>query len=116
MRRGEQIKNDKDVVGNKTKIKIIKNKLAAPFKSCECDMMYGQGLCQEGSILDIAVLNGYIQKMGSWFSYNDEKIAQGREKAIDYLRNNPDVCDALETKIREAYELSAKGNQEEEQG
>lgn len=116
VRRGEQLKNDKDVVGNKTKIKIIKNKLAAPFKSCECDMMYGQGLCQEGSILDIAVLNGYIQKMGSWFSYNDEKIAQGREKAIDYLRNNPDVCDALETKIREAYELSAKGNQEEEQG
>lgn len=114
VRRGEQIKNDKDVVGNKTKIKIIKNKLAAPFKSCECDMMYGQGLCQEGSILDIAVLNGYIQKMGSWFSYNDEKIAQGREKAVEYLRNNPEIMKELEDKIREAYELSSKVVAEEE--
>lgn len=114
VRRGEQLKNDKDVVGNKTKIKIIKNKLAAPFKSCECDMLYGQGLSQEGSILDIAVLNGYIQKMGSWFSYNEDKIAQGREKAVEYLKTHKEVLDELETKIREAYELAPKAKIEAE--
>ena len=113
VRRGEQIKNDKDVIGNKTKIKIIKNKLAAPFKSCECDMIYGKGLSKEGSILDIAVLNGFVQKVGSWFSYEDEKIGQGREKAVDYLKANPELCDALEKKIRDAYELKATAPTEE---
>lgn len=114
VRRGEQIKNDKDVIGNKTKIKIIKNKLAAPFKACECDMLYGKGLSQEGSILDIAVLNGLISKVGSWFSYGEDRIGQGREKAIDYLRANPELTQEIEKKIREAYELKATESADEE--
>ena len=113
VRRGEQIKNGTEILGNKTKIKIIKNKLASPFKSCECDMLYGRGLCQEGSILDLAVINGLIQKMGSWFSYGEERIGQGRDKAVDYIRANPELCAELENKIREIYGLKGKVQQEE---
>ena len=105
VRRGEQIKNGTEVLGNKTKIKIIKNKLAAPFRTCECDMFYGKGLSQEGSVLDLAVLNGFVQKMGSWFSYGDERIGQGRDKAIDYLRANPELCEELANKILAASGL-----------
>ena len=113
VRRGEQIKNGTEILGNKTKIKIIKNKLASPFKSCECDMLYGRGLCQEGSILDLAVINGLIQKMGSWFSYGEERIGQGRDKAVDYIRANPELSAELENKIREIYGLKGKVQQEE---
>lgn len=105
VRRGEQIKNGTEVLGNKTKIKIIKNKLAAPFRTCECDMFYGKGLSQEGSVLDLAVLNGFVQKMGSWFSYGEERIGQGRDKAIDYLRANPELCEELANKILAASGL-----------
>lgn len=105
VRRGEQIKNGTEVLGNKTKIKIIKNKLAAPFRTCECDMFYGKGLSQEGSVLDLAVLNGFVQKMGSWFSYGEERIGQGRDKAIDYLRANPELCEELVNKILAASGL-----------
>lgn len=101
VRRGEQIKNGTEILGNKMKIKIIKNKLAAPFKSCECDMYYGRGLSREGSILDLAVAANFIQKMGSWFSYGDERIGQGREKAVDYLRANPDLLREIELKVLE---------------
>lgn len=107
VRRGEQIKNGTDVIGNKTKIKIIKNKLAAPFKTCECDMLYGKGLSREGSILDLAVANNLVSKLGSWFSYGEERIGQGREKAVDYIRANPSLCDELEGKLREIYNLKA---------
>ena len=107
VRRGEQTKSGTDVIGNKTKIKIIKNKLAAPFKTCECDMLYGRGLSREGSILDLAVANNLISKMGSWFSYGEERIGQGRDKAVDYIRANPALCDELETKLREIYDLKA---------
>ena len=110
VRRGEQIKSGTDVIGNKTKIKIIKNKLAAPFKTCECDMLYGRGLSREGSILDLAVANNLISKMGSWFSYGEERIGQGRDKAVDYIRANPALCDELETKLREIYNLKAVVN------
>ncbi len=108
VRRGEQIKNGTEVLGNKTKIKIIKNKLAAPFRTCECDMYYGRGLSQEGSVLDLAVLNGFVQKMGSWFSYGEERIGQGRDKAVDYIRANPELCEELAKKI-----LAASGIKEE---
>lgn len=107
VRRGEQIKSGTEVLGNKTKIKIIKNKLAAPFKTCECDMYYGKGLSREGSILDLAVTNNLISKLGSWFSYGDERIGQGRDKAVDYIRANPSLCDELESKLREIYNLKA---------
>lgn len=113
VRRGEQLKVGTDVVGNKAKIKIIKNKLAAPFKACECDMLYGKGLSQEASVLDLAVLNGYVQKMGSWFSYGEEKIGQGRDKAVDYLRANPELLAELESKLRTAYGLKGAVQNEE---
>ena len=76
-------------------------------------MLYGRGLCQEGSILDLAVINGLIQKMGSWFSYGEERIGQGRDKAVDYIRANPELCAELENKIREIYGLKGKVQQEE---
>ena len=112
VRKGESLKNGTDIIGCKSKIKIIKNKLAAPFKTCECDMIFGYGLNNNASILDIAVALGYISKMGAWFSYNDEKIAQGRDKAIEYLKNNKEVCDSLEQRIREEYGLKTTNDAE----
>lgn len=106
VRRGEQIKNGTEVIGNKMKIKLIKNKLAAPFKTCECDLYYGRGLCQEASVLDLAVQDGFVQKLGSWYSYNEERIGQGREKSVDYLRANPEIVASLVQKILEKNNIT----------
>ncbi len=81
VRRGEQLKNGSEVIGNRTKIKVVKNKVAPPFRSCEFDLIYGQGISREGSLLDNAVARDIIQKSGAWFSYNDQRIAQGRDNA-----------------------------------
>ena len=113
VRKGEAIKNGAELIGNRMKIKIVKNKLAAPFKVCECDMYFGRGLSNVGSILDLAVINGLIQKMGSWFSYGEERIGQGRDRAVDYIRANKDLCDELEAKLREIYNLKEGVKHEE---
>lgn len=105
VRRGEAIKNGSEIIGNRAKFKVVKNKLAAPFKTCECDMFFGRGLSNVGSILDLAVQSGLITKLGSWFSYGDERIGQGRDKASDYLRANKELCDEIEAKLREIYNL-----------
>jgi recombination protein RecA len=105
VRRSETMKVGTEAVGSKTKVKIVKNKLASPFKVCQCDMIYGKGLSNEASILDLAVDDGLIQKIGSWFSCGTERIGQGRDNAVDYLRANPELCASLEAKIREKHGL-----------
>ena len=106
IRRTESIKDGSDIIGNRVKAKIVKNKVAPPFKVAEFDIMYGTGISSLGCILDLAVQSGFVTKSGSWFSYNDEKIGQGREKTVEYLRNNPEVAAELDRKIREKYEMA----------
>ena len=101
IRRGEQLKSGSEVIGNRTKIKIVKNKVAPPFRTCECDLLYGKGISKEGSILDLAVQSELIQKSGAWFSYKDQRIGQGRDNARQFLQDNPDICQEIETAIRQ---------------
>ncbi len=100
VRRGEQLKNGSEVIGNRTKVKVVKNKVAPPFRSCEFDLIYGQGISREGSLLDMAVAKDLIQKSGAWFSYKDQRIGQGRDNARQYLKDNPDVADEIDAALR----------------
>ncbi len=102
IRKADAIKDGTEIVGNHVKAKIVKNKVAPPFKVAEFDIMYGTGISALGCMVDVAVEKGIIQKSGSWFSYNDEKIGQGRERVLDYLKNTPDVADEINTKVRQA--------------
>jgi recombination protein RecA len=102
VRRVEAIKQGNDVVGNRTKIKVVKNKVAPPFKQADVDIMYGEGISKVGSIIDIGAEQDIIQKSGAWFSYNSERLGQGRENAKQYLKDNPEVSDKIEKQIREA--------------
>ena len=101
VRRGEAIKSGAEIIGNRTKCKVVKNKVAPPFKECEFDVMYGQGISRVGEVLDLAVELNIIQKGGAWFSYNDMKLGQGRDNAKDFLKNNPDIMAEVEKKIKE---------------
>lgn len=101
IRKTDALKDSDGVYGNRTKVKVVKNKLAPPFKTAEFDMIYGKGISQEGCLLDIGVEKGLIEKSGSWFSYNGDKFAQGREKAKDYISNNPEFAAELDARIRE---------------
>jgi len=101
VRKTEAIKNGTDVVGNRTRVKVVKNKLAPPFKIAEFDIIFGEGISKVGTILDLAVEYELIQKTGSWFAYKDEKIGQGKENAKNFIKNNQQVFDELETAIRE---------------
>ncbi len=103
VRRIETLKKGDEMIGNRTKIKVVKNKLASPFKKAEFDIMYGKGISREGTIMDMGVEAGVIKKSGTWFSYNDGKIGQGKEATRTYLENNPDICREIEGKIRETY-------------
>ena len=101
VRKGEAIKEDGSVIGNRTKVKVVKNKLAPPFKVAEFDLIFGSGISNEGVILDMAIDNGFIVKSGSWFSYNDERLGQGRETIRQLIKNRPELKAELETKIRD---------------
>ena len=92
-----------EVVGNHTRVKVVKNKVAPPFKEAEFDIMFGQGISKEGDILDLAVNVGIVNKSGAWYAYEGDKIGQGRENAKNYLRENPAFCDMLEARVREHY-------------
>ncbi len=101
VRKTDSIKEGQNIIGNRTKVKVVKNKLAPPFKTAEFDIMYGKGISKSGCILDMALNLGLIKKSGAWFSYNDEKIGQGKENTKIYLEKNPDIMNEIETKIRE---------------
>ena len=103
IRRIESIKQDGEVVGNRTRVKVVKNKVAPPFREAEFDIMYGEGISKEGSILDMAVKLDIIEKSGAWFSYNNAKIGQGRENVKKYLRENPEIAEEIENKVRDNY-------------
>ena len=94
------IKQGTDVVGNRTRIKVVKNKVAPPFKQIECDLMYGKGVSREGGLLDLGLDFGVVSKSGSWFSYGEERLGQGRENAKEFLKEHPDVAQEIEDKIR----------------
>ncbi len=100
IRRTGQIKDRDEIVGNATRVKVVKNKVAPPFKQVEFDIMYGQGISKTGEILDLGVKAGLVEKSGSWFSYDSVRIGQGRENSKTYLKENPEVCDKLEAAIR----------------
>lgn len=101
VRRAESIKQGNDIVGNRTKIKVVKNKVAPPFKTAEVDIMYGEGISKEGEIIDIGVEKEIVQKSGSWYAYGDERLGQGRENAKEFLKENPEVQAEIAQKIRE---------------
>lgn len=100
VRRGEAIKNGGEVIGNRTKCKIVKNKVAPPFKECEFDIMYGQGISRVGEVLDLAVEIGVVNKSGAWFSYNGAKLGQGRDNAKEVLKNNPEMMAEIEKAVK----------------
>ena len=100
VRRGEQLKNGSEVVGNRTKVKVVKNKVAPPFRSCEFDLIFGQGISREGSLLDMAVEKDIVQKSGAWFSYNDQRIGQGRDNTRQFLKDHPEIADEIEAALR----------------
>ena len=106
VRRTETLKSGSELYGNRTRCKVVKNKVASPFKTAEFDIIYGKGISKVGEILDIGAEMGIIEKSGAWFSYNGERIAQGREKARTYLEENPDVMAEIEEKIRNAGEAA----------
>jgi len=103
VRRIDSIKQGTEVIGNRTKVKVVKNKVAPPFKEAEFDIIYGKGISKEGSILDVAVSLDIVNKSGAWFSYNNQKIGQGRENAKQFLLENQDILNEIENKIRENY-------------
>ena len=103
VRRIEALKQGTEVIGNRTKVKVVKNKVAPPFKEAEFDIIYGQGISKEGSILDVGVGLDIVNKSGAWFSYNGQRIGQGRENVKQFLRDNPEILKEIEKKIRENY-------------
>ena len=106
LRRGSQIKDGTEILGSGVRVKVVKNKVAPPFKEAEYDVTFGQGISKEGNLLDIAVEKEFIQKSGSWFSYNTERIGQGRTNAKKYLEDNPEIAVEIEAKIREVLSLA----------
>ena len=103
VRKGEPLKNGSEIIGNRVKSKVVKNKVAPPFKTAEFDMLFGEGISKLGEIIDCAVEFGIIKKSGSWFSYDDMKIGQGKDKVKEYLKQNKEICDEIEKKVRDVF-------------
>jgi recombination protein RecA len=114
IRRIDSIKSGDSIVGNRTRVKVKKNKVAPPFKQAEFDIMYNEGISREGDILDLGVEEDLVKKSGSWFSYKDEKLGQGRENSKQFLRENPTILDEIETIIREKHNLTIEAKSEVE--
>ncbi len=105
VRRLETLKQGNDFIGNRTRVKVVKNKVAPPFRQAEFDIVYGEGISREGSILDVGTEMDLVTKSGVWYSYGEERLGQGRENARQYLKEHPDLADQLESKIRQAHNL-----------
>ena len=108
IRRNEQLKQGTDIIGNKTTVKVVKNKVAPPFKIAEVEIMYGEGVSRAGEMIDLASNVGILEKSGAWYAYNGEKIGQGKENAKAFLKQNTAICDEIEEKVRQHYEISMK--------
>lgn len=115
IRRGEQIKQGNDIAGNKTNIKVVKNKMAPPFKTCTVDIMYGEGVSHAGELVDLATEIGILEKSGAWYSYNGEKIGQGKENVKELLKKNTKLQDEIEKKVREHYGLKVNKETKKEE-
>lgn len=113
IRRIATLKQGENSIGNRVKVKVVKNKVAAPFKQAEFDIMFGEGISYEGDVLDLASNVGIINKSGAWYAYEGNKIGQGRENAKQYLKENPAICDEVTAKVRAHFHLDGAGNQQE---
>jgi recombination protein RecA len=102
IRRIGSIKKGDEIIGNETKVKVVKNKVSPPFKTAEFDILYGEGISREGEIVDMGVVAKIVDKSGAWYAYNGEKIGQGKDNAREFLRENPDIAREIENKIRES--------------
>jgi len=112
VRRIETLKDGSDMVGNRTRVKVVKNKVAPPFKQAEFDILYGEGISREGSLIDLGVEHGIIRKAGAWFTYEADQLGQGKENARTYLRTNPEVANAIEKKILAKVGIGAAAPEE----
>jgi len=110
IRRVGPIKDGQEVIGNRTRVKVVKNKISPPFKEVEFDIIYGRGISREGDLLDLAVESGIVEKSGTWYSYAGERLGQGRENAKNFLREHPETLGAMEAKIRQMHDLSMPGS------
>ena len=108
VRRIDSIKQGDNILGNRTRVRVVKNKLAPPFKQAEFDIMYGTGISKEGNILDAGVSADIINKSGSWYSYGENRLGQGRENAKDFLKENPNIAQEIENKVKEQFGLKSK--------
>jgi recombination protein RecA len=108
IRRIGALKNGEEVIGNQTRVKVVKNKVAPPFREAEFEIMYGQGISRNGEIIDMGVTHNFIEKSGSWYSYNGERIGQGKENARSFLDQNPDKAKEIEAKLREKLIVPTK--------
>jgi recombination protein RecA len=106
IRRIAAIKDGDSVIGNRTKVKVVKNKVAAPFREAEFDIIYGEGISKEGDLIDLGVAQNVVEKSGSWFSYKGERIGQGRETARQFLKDNPDIRQTIDTELRKVLGLT----------
>lgn len=112
VRRAESIKQGNELIGNRTRIKVVKNKVAPPFKQADVDIMFGEGISKEGSVLDIAADLDIVKKSGAWYSYEGERLGQGRENAKQFLKEHPEICTTIENRIRQHYDLPLIGEEE----
>ena len=112
VRRIETLKDGTEVVGNRTRVKVVKNKVAPPFKQAEFDIMYGQGISREGGLIDVGVEQGLVRKAGAWYTYEGDQLGQGKENARTFLRDNPDLADEIEKKIQEKLGIGAERRRE----
>ena len=113
IRRIEALKDGTDIVGNRTRVKVVKNKMAPPFKQAEFDIIYGQGISREGSLIDVGVEQGIVRKAGAWYTYDGEQLGQGKENVRTFLRENPDVANEVEKRIKEKLGVGARIDQDE---
>ncbi len=108
IRRIETLKDGTDAVGNRTRVKVVKNKVSPPFKVAEFDILYGHGISREGSLIDLGVEQGIVRKSGAWYTYDGDQLGQGKENARNFLRDNPDLANGIEKKIKEKLGVGAK--------